>query len=76
MNKYIVTCSIKGLMEARVSKCNRLTVVRRRKILLALRNFFRFVCASWKVHAFIHFLNFLSIFTHFMCMSRGFLAPF
>ena len=42
---------------SRVSKCHRLTVVRRRKISLTLCNILKFVCAKWKIHDFIHFLN-------------------
>ena len=46
------------------------------KLLLTLRNFFRFVCASLKINDFIYFLNFLSIFNHFMSMFRDFFGYF
>ena len=60
----------------RVSKYHRLTVVQLRKMLMTLRKILRCVCAIWKIHDFIYFLNFLLIFTHFMRMSRDFLAIF
>ena len=43
----------------RVFKRHRLTVVRRRKILLTPRKILRFLCTSWKIHDFNNFCPFL-----------------